>query len=51
MGTTDERQFHLQALAAIAQIVQNQDFEKRWLAADTVEHLRDIIMLGRRYRH
>ncbi len=51
VGTLDERQFHLQALAAIAQIVQNPDFEKRWLAADTVEHLRDIIMLGKRYRH
>ncbi len=50
-GTKDERTFHLQALAAIAQIVQNPNFEKKWLAAKNEEALRDIILLGERKRH
>ncbi|MFP3938038.1 MAG: amino acid permease, partial [Phycisphaerae bacterium] len=31
VGTRDMRNFHLRALAAIAQIVQEKDFERRWL--------------------
>ncbi|MCP5461939.1 MAG: PTS sugar transporter subunit IIA [bacterium] len=50
-GTRDERNFHLRALAAIAQIVQNPRFEKKWLAAKSIEDLRDIILLGKRKRH
>ncbi len=49
-GTRDERNFHLQALAAIAQIVQNSNFEKKWLKAKNIEALRDIILLGDRRR-
>jgi mannitol/fructose-specific phosphotransferase system IIA component (Ntr-type) len=49
-GTRDERNFHLQALAAIAQIVQNPNFEKKWLAAKNEEALRDIVLLGDRRR-
>ncbi len=49
-GTQDERNFHLRALAAIAQIVQDPHFEKRWLEAETEEDLRDIILLGKRKR-
>ncbi len=51
MGTKDERNFHLRALAAIAQLVQTRDFEKRWMCARGVESLRDIILLGTRKRH
>jgi len=51
LGTKDERNFHLYSLAAIAQIVQNPDFEKRWMAARNKEALRDIILLGKRKRH
>jgi hypothetical protein len=29
-GTRDDRDFHLRALAGIAQIVQDPAFEKRW---------------------
>jgi len=49
-GTKDERTFHLRSLAAIAQIVQNVNFEKKWLSAKNDETLRDIILLGERKR-
>lgn len=51
IGTRDERNYHLQALAAIAQIVQEHDFEKRWLEARSAEALRDLVLLGKRKRH
>ncbi|HUV35806.1 MAG TPA: amino acid permease, partial [Patescibacteria group bacterium] len=50
VGTRDERNFHLRALAAIAQIVQDPHFERRWMAAKDTEALRDVILLGRRMR-
>ena len=50
MGSRDERQFHLQALAAIAQIVDEPDFEERWLAARDTEALRDVLLLSKRRR-
>lgn len=50
VGTRDERNFHLRALAAIAQIVQDPHFEERWMAAKDIEALRDIILLGQRLR-
>ncbi len=50
MGSRDERQFHLRALAAIAQVVQDPRFEETWLAAADKEALRDAILLGRRQR-
>ena len=51
IGTKDERNFHLRALSAIAQIVQDPDFEKKWLAAKSKEALRDIVLLSKRLRH
>lgn len=50
IGTRDERNFHLHALTAIAQIVEDARFEKRWMAAKDKEALRDIILLGKRKR-
>jgi len=50
VGTRDERNFHLRALAAIAQIVQDPAFEKRWMAARNEQALRDVIILGQRRR-
>jgi amino acid transporter len=50
LGTRDQRNFHLQALAAIAQIVMGPSFEKKWLAAKNREALRDLVLLGRRKR-
>ena len=49
-GSKDERNFHLYSLSAIAQIVQNPNFERMWLAAQSKEVLRDIVLLGQRKR-
>ncbi len=49
-GDRSERNFHLRALAAIAQIVQSKDFDKRWLSARNIEELRDVILLAQRSR-
>ena len=49
-GTRDERNFHLRALAGIAQIVYDPHFERRWLAARDKQALRDLILLGKRRR-
>lgn len=50
VGSRDERNFHLRALSAIAQISQNVDFDKNWLRAKNIEELRDIILLAGRHR-
>ena len=49
-GTKDERNFHLRALAAIAEIAQSITFDKMWLNARNTEELRDIILLAERKR-
>ena len=51
VGTRDERNFHLRALAAIAQTVQAKDFERRWLSARNEQALRDIMLLSSRDRN
>ncbi|MBU1045325.1 MAG: amino acid permease [Candidatus Omnitrophica bacterium] len=50
IGSKDERNFHLKALAAIAQIVQGSNFSKKWLKAKNIEALRDCVLLGKRLR-
>ena len=50
VGSKDERNFHLRALAAIAEIAQGRDFDKRWLEARNIEELRHIILLAERKR-
>ncbi len=50
IGSRDERNFHLRALSAIAQIAQDPDFDKIWLHAKNIEELRDIILLSKRRR-
>jgi len=50
VGSPDERNFHLQALMAIAQIAQQEDFAKRWKRAASEDDLRDIILLSHRAR-
>jgi amino acid transporter/mannitol/fructose-specific phosphotransferase system IIA component (Ntr-type) len=49
-GSRDERNFHLRALAGLAQIVQDPRFEDRWAGAKGGEDLRDLILLGKRRR-
>lgn len=50
-GSRDERNFHLRALAAIAQLMQHARFERRWMQARSADELRDLILLGRRTRY
>lgn len=50
MGSSDQRNYHLRALMAVAHIVQEPDFTERWLKAPASEHLRDIVLLSGRRR-
>jgi amino acid transporter/mannitol/fructose-specific phosphotransferase system IIA component (Ntr-type) len=50
VGSRDERNFHLRALSAIAQSVQDVNFDKNWLRAKNIDDLRDIILLSKRHR-
>jgi len=49
-GSKDQRNYHLRALMAIAQIVQEKSFEEKWLAARGIEGLRNLILLSTRQR-
>ena len=49
-GTQDERNYHLRALMAIAQIAQEKQFEHRWLTARDKESIRNLILLSTRKR-
>jgi len=49
-GTKDERNYHLRALMAIAQIAQEKHFKQRWLTARGTEGLRNLILLSTRKR-
>lgn len=49
-GTNDERNFHLQTLMAIAQIVKNTDFMKNWQALKSSNDIRNSILLADRIR-
>ncbi|MEJ2648930.1 MAG: amino acid permease, partial [Sedimentisphaerales bacterium] len=50
VGTKDERNYHLRALMAIAQIAQEKQFEHRWLTARDTETIRNLILLSTRMR-
>ena len=49
-GSKDERNYHLRALMAIAQIAQEKQFEQRWLTARDVEAIRNLVLLSTRTR-
>ncbi len=49
-GSRDERNYHLRALMAIAQIAQEKQFEQRWLAARDTEAIRNLVLLSTRTR-
>lgn len=51
VGSPDKRPHHLRSLVAIAHVVQEQDFQNRWLNAANPERLRDILLLSQRRRH
>jgi len=50
VGSRDEREFHLCALSAIAQIVLDPRFEKKWMRAKSKKALRDAIISADRKR-
>lgn len=45
-----DQAFHLQALASIAQILRDHDFDRGWFEAHTEQQLRDLVLLGDRRR-
>lgn len=50
IGTKEDRAFHLKTLAAIATLVQQDDFEEKWLNAENIHYLRDMVLLSKRMR-
>jgi len=50
VGSKDERQFHLRALSAIAQIVMDPRFEKKWMRANNENGLKKIVLNAQRKR-
>ncbi len=50
VGSKDERNFHLRTLSAIAQIVLDPMFEKKWMRAKSKAALKNIIMNTNRKR-
>jgi len=50
IASMDERNFYLRSLMAIAEIVQEPDFEEKWLNARNKRELEDIILLASRKR-
>lgn len=50
-GSRDERNFHLRALMAIAQIVEGHKFMEMWMDARGVDELRDVILTAERRRN
>lgn len=49
-GTPDMRRLHLRSLSAIAQIVQDPDFEQNWAEAGGPEDLRRLLLQAKRKR-
>lgn len=49
-GSENMRGTHLRALSAIAQIVQDQAFERKWLGASSVDELRTLLLDAKRKR-
>jgi amino acid transporter/mannitol/fructose-specific phosphotransferase system IIA component (Ntr-type) len=50
IGSPDQRNLHLRALAAIAEIAQDPHFDRRWLRARDAEQLRALILHAKRRR-
>lgn len=50
VGTKDERNFHLRALMAIAQILQDPKFNDEWMNAQGAKELKTTLLLSKRQR-
>ncbi|MFC1624681.1 amino acid permease [Candidatus Omnitrophota bacterium] len=50
IGSSDERNLHLKVLAAIAQVTQSPEFDKKWFEAKNEDELKNIVLLAERRR-
>jgi chromate transporter len=50
VGSADERDFYLCALAAIAQVAGNEEFRKQWLRARTARELKIVVLLQKQLK-
>ena len=50
IGSKNKRNLHLRTLAAIAQIIQDKNFDKDWKKASSLHNLKDIFLLAERRR-
>jgi mannitol/fructose-specific phosphotransferase system IIA component (Ntr-type) len=50
VGSKDQRDFHLRALSAIAQIVMDPRFERKWMRAKSINALKRVIINADRKR-
>jgi APA family basic amino acid/polyamine antiporter len=50
VGTKENRTFHLRTLASIATLIQQNDFQDKWLNAENIHYLRDMVLLSKRIR-
>ncbi|NWH06737.1 hypothetical protein [Desulfobacter latus] len=50
VGRRDERNFHLEALSAIAKIVMDPRFDDKWLRARSVKALKALLLNADRNR-
>jgi len=50
VGSAGDRVLHLKILAAIAQVVQNPEFDEKWLEARNEDELKSIVLLAERKR-
>ncbi len=50
LGVKENVLFHLKALASIAYIVQEEEFNKRWMKARNENSIKDLMLLSRRKR-
>ena len=49
-ASPEERNFYLKALMAIAEIAQEPDFDRKWLAARSSEEVREVVLAAERRR-
>jgi len=49
-GTKDKRNLHLKTIAAIGEMVADKDFQERWLKAENITELKNLLVMGRRTR-
>ena len=50
IGSKNKRNMHLRTLAAIAQIIQDKNFDTHWKKAGSLHNLKDIFLLAERRR-